>query len=543
MCQYWLTMPPSPVIAPRSAEPSIRTNLSVLSGFAHGSFWPPGGLGSLPLRTIALGTIGSVLLLLGSIGGAGVLVYDPVLGSGPLSALRYGHGKYLSIAVMYLGFGLLVWAWVRLGRGVLAQLVGSRQVLAAMAAWITPMLIAPPMFTRDVYSYLAQGLLALHGIDPYQIGPAVLVGPVPDNVHWFWQTTPAPYGPLFIAVAKGVVLVAGDGVISSVLVMRLVLLSGLAMLVYALPGLVRHLGGRLPVALWLACASPMTVVHLVGGPHNDMLMIGLLALGTLLTLERRHVAGIALVTLAMAVKATAGIALPFLVWVWASHLSGSRWQRYARALAPSLLLYSLVFAATMLLGKVGMGWIPALSAPALIVNYLSPPTGLGQAIHGVVSLFAEIDRERFVSAGRMLGALALAVILARQWWQAREGGPEAVRRAAIALFATAVLSPTTLPWYLTWAVALAAALPWSRRVLTYVVGASVLLVLAYYPDGEQAMYNWPLVAGGAGAAALASLSLVRFDPLNLNRWLPQRKPAPELPAAGQQAASSQPASH
>ncbi|MFD0486840.1 polyprenol phosphomannose-dependent alpha 1,6 mannosyltransferase MptB [Saccharopolyspora spinosporotrichia] len=198
--------------------------------------------GPLPLRTIALGAIGSVLLLAGSFGAAGVLVHDPILGSGPLSAMRYGHGKDLATAVVYLGFGLLVWAWVRLGRGVLARLVDSRGVLLATAAWLAPMLAAPPLFTRDVYSYLGQGLLALHGIDPYAVGPSALTGPIPDNVHPTWQTTPAPYGPLFMGVAKGVILVAGDGMISSVIVMRLVLLCGLGMLIFALPGLVRHLG-------------------------------------------------------------------------------------------------------------------------------------------------------------------------------------------------------------------------------------------------------------------------------------------------------------
>lgn len=259
---------------------------------------------ALPLRTIALGAIGSLLLLIGSLGGAGTLVHDPILGSGPLAAMRYGHGKDLATAVLYVGFGLLVWAWVRLGRGVLAKLVGPRGVLLATATWIVPILIAPPLFTRDVYSYLGQGLLALHGLDPYSVGPSALTGPIPDNVHPTWQTTPAPYGPLFIGISKAVILLAGDGMISSVIVMRLVLLCGLGMLIFALPGLVRHLGGDLPTALWLAAASPMTVVHLVGGPHNDMLMIGLLAVGTLMLLDGRHAGGIAMVTMAMAIKAT-----------------------------------------------------------------------------------------------------------------------------------------------------------------------------------------------------------------------------------------------
>jgi alpha-1,6-mannosyltransferase len=478
--------------------------------------------GPLPLRTITLGAIGSVLVLIGSLGAGGILLQDPILGSGPLSVLRYGHGRDLAAGVLYLGFGLLVWAWVRLGRGVLADLVGSRGVLVAAAAWIAPILFAPPLFTRDVYSYLAQGLLALHGLDPYHVGPAALTGPIVDNVHWFWQSTPAPYGPLFIGIAKVVVLFFGDSVIASVLVMRLVLLSGLVMLIFALPGLVHHLGGRLPVALWLAAASPITVIHLVGGPHNDMLMIGLLATGTLQMLERKHAASIVLVTLAMAIKATAGLALPFLVWLWASRLSGGLWQRFGRAAVPAVAVFGMVFGSCMALAKVGFGWIPALSAPSMLVNYLSAPTGTGQAVHAVVAVFVHVGRADFIDVTRLLGSILFVGVAVRQWWLARHGGTEAIRRAAIVLFAGALLSPTTLPWYLSWGMALACALPWSRRGLAVVVGASVGLVLAFYPNGEQAMYNWPLVAVSIVAVWLAGQSLLRFDPLGLSAVFPHK---------------------
>ncbi|MDA3629911.1 polyprenol phosphomannose-dependent alpha 1,6 mannosyltransferase MptB [Saccharopolyspora sp. WRP15-2] len=504
-------MPPtvSTESAPDWPEQANNTTADQAAGERHESR-------PLPLRTIALGAIGSVLLLIGSFGAAGTLVHDPVLGTGPMSVLRYGHGHDVAVTVVYIGFALLVWAWVRLGRGVLAHLVTSRGVLWATVAWLVPMLIAPPLFTRDVYSYLGQGLLALNGLDPYGVGPAALTGPIPENVHPTWQTTPAPYGPLFMGVAKGVILLAGHDIIISVVVMRLVLLGGLVMLICALPGLVRHLGGRLPVALWLVAASPMTVVHLVGGPHNDMLMIGLLSVGTLLVLEGRHASGMALASAAMAIKATAGLALPFLVWIWASRLTGPRWQRFLRAVAPSLGIFVVVFGGCTLLAKVGFGWLGALSAPGMIVNYLSAPTAVGQAVHSLVSLFGEANIWPFVGATRTLGSLLLVAILAWNWWQARDGGPEAVRRAAIVLCFGAFLSPVLLPWYTTWGLALGAAFAWTPRALSYVVGASIALVLAYYPDGEQAMYNWPFVAVGIGAAVLGARSLVHYDPLGLS---------------------------
>src|SRR6266540_5239265 len=113
----------------------------------------------LPIRTIALGTLGSLLILAGALGAGGILVHDPILGNGPLSFMRYGHGQELATLILYAGFGLVVWAWVRLGRHVLAGRVGTRPVLLAAAAWMTPLIFSPPVFSRDVYLYIACGTL------------------------------------------------------------------------------------------------------------------------------------------------------------------------------------------------------------------------------------------------------------------------------------------------------------------------------------------------------------------------------------------------
>lgn len=470
----------------------------------------------LPRRTIALGTVGSALLAIGAIGAAGVLAHDPVLSVGPLSWVRYGHGRDLATILIYGGFFLELWAWVRLGRGVLAGRVGSRGVLIATAAWIAPLLAAPPLFTRDVYSYLAQGALAAAGYNPYHSGPEVLPDDIAANVHYFWQETPAPYGPLFMMLAKYVYAITGDNLISGVIVMRLLLLTGLGMLCWALPGLVRHLGGRLPVALWLAVASPMTVVHLAGGPHNDLLLVGLMAGGTLLVLDRRHALGIVLVTLAAAVKISAIGVLPFLVWVWASRLPGAPLARFGKALGASLAIFFGLFATITAVAGLDLGWIPALSAPSMIINWLSVPTGIGQLVNVIVNIFVDVDQMVPITIMRIAGGVLLAAIVARQWWLARGGGPDAIRRAAIALLFLAILSPAMLPWYLTWSLVLAAAMPWRRPALVGFVAATVWLVLVAYPNGEGAMYNVPYLIGLAAVSALAAVSLIRPDPLGLS---------------------------
>jgi alpha-1,6-mannosyltransferase len=471
---------------------------------------------ALPVRTITLGTIGSLLILVSALGAGAILAQDPLLGRGPLSWIRYGHGRMLATLVLYTGFALVVWAWVLLGRHVLAGRVGARGVLTAAVCWTIPMLVSPPVFSRDAYLYIAYGTLPLHDFNPYVYGPGNLdVDPVVDNVDSFWQATPAPYGPLFILLAKGVISITGTNMIAGVILMKLGLVVGVGLTVWAMPGLVRHLGGKLPVALWLAVAGPMTVVHLVGGPHNDVLMVGLLAVGTVLVLDRKHVLGMIVLTLAVAVKATAVVALPFLVWVWAGHLTSTRWRNFARACSLSVGIFVVTFAAATIVSGVDLGWIMALDAPTAIVNWLSVPTGAGEILHGLVGLFADLPKVWFVTIMRVLGGILLVWLLVRQWWFARDGGPDAVRRAAIALFAFAILSPATLPWYLVWGFVIAAALRWERRQLAVLVTFAVFLVLTYTPAGDDLLYNWLFMALAAGVSILAGLSLIRRDPLNL----------------------------
>ena len=39
-----------------------------------------------------------------------------------------------------------------------------------------PLLLTPPLFSRDVYSYVAQGKLMAGGFNPYLTGPSVMGG-------------------------------------------------------------------------------------------------------------------------------------------------------------------------------------------------------------------------------------------------------------------------------------------------------------------------------------------------------------------------------
>jgi alpha-1,6-mannosyltransferase len=501
--------PPRPAAAPDVADPAASGPAAAAPRTWRAWFGAP------PRGPLLLGTVASLMMVVGAFGAGGVLVRDPLLTNSVIGFWRYGHGRDLAGWMIYIGVGLMAWAWIRLGREVLANRVGGRAVLTTALVWIAPTLLSPPLFTRDVFSYLAQGTLPLNGFDPYAVGPEAMSGIFTDNVHYFWQDTPAPYGPLFILIAKSVSALVGDNIVLGIILMRLALLPGLVLFVWALPELTRRLGGRVPVSLWVAVANPMMVIHMVGGGHNDLLVMGLLAAGALVALRGFPVGGIALVTMAMAVKASAAVALPFLVLVWAGQLSGPLWPRIARATAAGIAVFAAVFTACTLAAGVGLGWLPALSAPSMIVNWMSIPTGVGEFLHTVVSSVVPVPKQPFINVARIVGAALLLWIACRQWWLAREGGPDAVRRAGLVLLAVAVLSPAMLPWYVSWGMALLAAASWTRPTLVLTAFLSLMLVIVYYPSGEDALYNFPYLFGCGLVALLAAVSLVYPDPLHL----------------------------
>ena len=146
------------------------------------------------------------------------------------------------------------------------------------AVWVVPLLVAPPLFSRDVYSYAAQGEMVTHGITPYQYGPSTLgAGPFVTNVDPLWGNAPAPYGPVFLRVDGFLVSITGHNPLATVVGLRLLALLGVVLLAVFVPKLAEACGRDPASAFTLAVLNPITLLHLIGGAHNDALMLGLLA--------------------------------------------------------------------------------------------------------------------------------------------------------------------------------------------------------------------------------------------------------------------------
>ncbi|MEU3642983.1 polyprenol phosphomannose-dependent alpha 1,6 mannosyltransferase MptB [Lentzea sp. NPDC034063] len=484
-----------------------------------------GLLRRIPRRSLLPGAVGAMLLAVGGLGAGAIVRRDPLLSDTPLNAVRYGHGHDLAFMVLFAGLGLMVLSWVRLGQLVLADQAGGRMVAMATAVWAAPLTIAPPLYSRDVYSYLAQGAVAMRGFDPYSRGASVLDLPLRGNVADLWQETPSPYGPLFLLLGKVTVFLTGDNVILGAIFMRVVALAGLALLTWAIPRLTRHLGGRANVALWLTVANPLILALGIGGAHNDILMVGFMVVGVLYVLDRKHLRGFAFIALAVAVKATALLVAPFLVWVWAARLSGSARHRFLMAAGTGGAVFVVVFSAASMIAGVGLGWIGVLKSQSPLLTWMSLPCAAAEVLfYSIGTHIPGWTREGFLSFFRASGVVVLAGVLVRLWWLAREGGVDAIRRAAIALLAASLLAPSVLPWYFTWTLALAAAFAWKKRGIAVLAGISVWMVLVTLPDGTivwRWTYDnmnpwvwWPYLAATVVAGVWVGRSLLQPQPVN-----------------------------
>jgi hypothetical protein len=275
--------------------------------------------------------------------------------------------------------------------------------------------------------------------------------------------------------------------------MRLAAVLGLVLLVLAVPPLARSAGIAPAPALWLAALNPLVLIHLVGGAHNDALMVGLLAAGLAAAVSRRPVAATVLVAAAALVKAPAALGLCAVAALWATWLPG-RWPTARAALVVAATAGAVTVVVTRIAGT-GYGWIAALSVPISPSNW--SPTGL--LGRWTADLLAHDDIGAVLAADvwRWAGLLATLVVAALVWTYRHRLG--VVCGLGVVLAAVVVFGPAFRPWYLIWALvplAVAAPQPRVRRLLALVCAA---LAPAVMPDG---------FAAGAEQLLLAALGLL-----------------------------------
>lgn len=458
-------------------------------------------------RTRLFGAAGTVLMGIGALGaGARPVIQDPTFGVRLLNLPS--RIQTVSLTMTTTGAVMMTLAWLMLGRFALGPRRMSRSQLdRTLLLWMLPLLVAPPMYSKDVYSYLAQSEIARNGLDPYRVGPAPGLGldhVFTASVPSLWRETPAPYGPLFLWIGEGISALTGQNIVAAVLCHRVVVLVGVGLIVWAVPRLARRCGVAEVTALWLGAANPLLLMHLVAGIHNEALMLGLMLTGTELALRgidsdrplvpRRPrwphtaaqwsawlpltllVAGTALITLSSQVKLPGLLALGFTAMALAH-----RWGGTFRAfLSSAALTGSLALAVMALIGwasGLGFGWLFTLGTANVVRSWMSPPTLLALATGQIGILLGLGDHTTAVLAlTRAIGVLIIAVVVSWLLLAVLRGRLNPVGGLGVALGATVLLFPVVQPWYLLWAIIPLAA--WATRprfrvaviVVTLVVG-------------------------------------------------------------------------
>ncbi|WP_334027240.1 polyprenol phosphomannose-dependent alpha 1,6 mannosyltransferase MptB [Nocardia terpenica] len=456
-------------------------------------------------RIRVLGTTGAVVMAISALGvGAQPVHQNPV--SGIRVAGLFARVPTAMLAMCMIGMVAVVLAWLLLGRltiGATGRITRS-QLDRTLLLWVAPLAMAPPMFSNDVYSYLAQSEIAQRGMDPYVVGPATGLGldnVLTDNVPNIWRLTAAPYEPLFLWIGRGIAKITGDSILLGVWSHRALELGGLMLVVWALPRLARRAGVSPVAALWLGAANPLVLFHLIAGVHNETLMLGLMLVGLESCLralpsnigagrmDRRAwallVGGVVVIALASMIKFPAIVALGF--------VGAALARRWGRRPLPLLIVaagFGVVAGATIVLvcwgSGLGFGWVHTLDTARVVRSWMSLPTAVGIVTgFGGVLLGLGDHTDALLSITRPVALVAAGFIGLRMLIATWTGRLHPIAALGVSLGAVVLLSPVVQPWYLLWAIVPLAAGAATSAFRVPAVVFSVIVAVVEMPRGAD----------------------------------------------------------
>lgn len=488
------------------------------------------------------GLVGSILVLLGGLVVSVLPPSAPVLRSGMLEALRGAEaGRMSALTLVLVGLGLLASAWLALCRHVaLAESDDHVEALDlvrfATVLWSAPLVLAPPLFSRDGWSYAAQGMLARLGLSPYEHGPEVLKpqgdwapfhwepAPIVQAVDPMWLDTATPYGPLPLVFGEQFAGVTGNPWMLAI-AHRGLALAGLLMLAWAVPRMAAWTGVNPALASAIVLVSPLMVANGVGGLHNDLLMVGLMALALVVAVERGWVWGAALGGLAAAVKVPGGLVCIAVALVTLPAAAGLL-DRVRRLALVGLVSLAVLFGLGVATG-LGSGWIEALTVPGTINTPLSITTLTGGILDRLAGLLGlGLEPAVFRDFIRGLGMLGVAVVLGWVAFRWRTGDRAAgVSAAAVTAGAFVVLCPVVHLWYFLVLPPFLAVMKLGRIAMLALLSLSVIFGLVAPLDSSLHGAYLAIVLGCMTLAVLVPVLLLtrrareRMERIAASRWL------------------------
>jgi hypothetical protein len=352
-----------------------------------------------------------------------------------------------------------------------------------------------------------------HHINPYNYGPGTLgYGPYGIGVDPLWANTAAPYGPLFLMLAGWSASLSLHHALVTIVLLRLQSVFGVALIAYCIPKLARSFGKDPGPAFVLAVLNPLTLLALVGGAHNDAIMIGLLLAGITAARSRHPVWGIVLCALAASIKVPAAIGIVYVAWDWAGVDVG--WRQRIAPLARAGLITVAVMGVLSLASGLGWGWIANLGTPGTVRSWMAPATAVGLAISGSAHVVGfGMSLAGALTVTRALGLLGAAVIAIYCLRHRNQLG--LLGAVGITMMMFVLLGPVVQPWYLTWGIIILAPVV-TGRLLFLVLGLSAVVPFIGLTGGASLLSQ--LIHTDPASMVLAVMVLWAVAILPLGNW-------------------------
>jgi hypothetical protein len=367
---------------------------------------------------------------------------------GPLAGPLFYAGLWLA---------LLLYVVVLLA----ARSLGVRLALGAVAGLHALFLLAPPLLSHDVFSYIAYARLGVaNHLNPYTHAPLDIPGD-PGFVHAGSIDAESAYGPLFTLLTYPL---SPLGVPAAFWILKLVAaLSSLGVVALVWKIAVRLRRDPLVPALAVGL-NPLVLVHVVGGAHNEALTLLVTMAGVLLWVSARESAGVVVATLAAGIKASAGLVVPFLV-------VGDLRRRLAGAVAAAVALVAL--------GLIAFG-THALDAFSLISSNQDRTSRFSLPYKTAQLLGAVLPGDRLDYRDAVRVAFAVVFVAAFAWllWRTWRGLIEPLDAIGWATFVILVASAWLVPWYILWLLPFAALSRDRRLQLATLVLCAWMLAIA-----------------------------------------------------------------
>jgi hypothetical protein len=518
--------------APRALNPDISPTMTDAAAVTAVKAAPSVGM----VRSAVLGAIGTTGIVVGSLLGGqpfethlpGAWFFGMPGGALGWMGTNSSLPPVISLALVFGGLILLTRVWLGLLRVLRAnEGIPVKRVVLVVMVWAVPLLLAPPLFSRDVYTYAAQGEMVSHHINPYSYGPSVL-GATPFNTmaDTVWSNTESPYGPTFLALDGVVDRASGHQELTDLALLRLLEVAGIALMVAATPTLARALKRDPAHAVLLGAGSPLVLLSLLAGDHNDAVMVGLLMAGLAVAKRFGTVPGVMLCALAAGVKSPAVLGVLFLGWVWPGPDAPTRRRIGHTALAGLIALGTME--AMALISGTGWGWVRTTTTADASFTGVTPVNVVARSA-SVLSHVVQVPLSTmdFRPVFSVLGLLIAVYVGYRMLLRSPRDG--VVRCLGITLLVLALLGPIVWAWYVTWGLVVLAPAAAGRlrtaliSLSTFWAFAGVTSVHSVYMRLLHTFVLTDLLLV-AGLLAVALMPLAQFAPVRPR--LPRLRPGP-----------------